>query len=56
VWYAQKLEKVYNIMKIHAMTPFAERNRLQEQKLWGIFPGQRGPKTIFWKGTAKAAA
>ena len=24
-----------------------ERNRVQEQKLWGISPGQRGPKKPF---------
>jgi hypothetical protein len=25
-----------------------ERNRVQEQKFWGIFPGQRSPKKSFW--------
>jgi hypothetical protein len=33
----------------------AERIRLQEQKLWGIFPGQEVLK-IFWIAVAKAAA
>ena len=37
-------------MKIHAMTPFAERDRLQEKKLWGVSPGKEDQKPIFEKG------
>ena len=37
----------------HAIT---EGNRLQEQKLWGIFPGQKGPHNLFWTAVAKVAA
>jgi hypothetical protein len=33
-----------------------ERIRLQEQKLWGIFPGPGGPKNLFWIAVAKGAA
>jgi len=33
-----------------------ERIRLQEHKLWGIFPGPRGPENRFLTAVAKAAA
>jgi len=33
-----------------------ERIRLQEQKLWGIFTGSRGPKNQFLTAVAEVAA
>jgi hypothetical protein len=33
-----------------------KRIRLQEQKLWGIFPRPTGPKNHFWTAMAKTGA
>jgi hypothetical protein len=38
---------VDKFMENYAIIAVAERNRLQEQKLLGIFPGPRGPKNHF---------
>jgi hypothetical protein len=64
VWYSKIFEKINlsgwgvdKFIKImlschHAIT---ERNRLQKQKLWGIFPGQRGPQNHFLTAAAMGA-
>jgi hypothetical protein len=55
-WLCQKFKEESILSRKLCYHGVDERIRLQEEKLWGIFSGPRGPKNQFLSVVANAAA